>query len=409
MLHVVATTILTYVIVAAFSRNRKTGAIAAFVFNLTYLSCFHIYRMYVDYGGWKMDTSLVLMMNVAKHTSFAWCYKDGAEPREKLSQDQYNRKLDKLPSIFQYFSYIFFYASSLLGPAFDFRENSDFIHLRGEFANIPSSFAQAGQKLLLGLACMVITVFYGASTSPKIQYKPEYFAKPFYARVLITTAGSAVMRTRYYTAWFLATANCMMSGLSFNNKTEDGKNKWDRVVSVKAWEYESADNIKDRLEGWNYSVQAWLRKYVYLRIIREDEIRTNPKKSAFASNVTFMISAFWHGFYPIYYWTFIHLFLIQQVSKSIFAWRDKLRFIPPTLGFIIKWTLTTYYCDFVSTSFTILEIDNALIFMKANYFLPTILVLLLYVLFIVIGTPKKKGLQPKTAVTDKGTEKAKSQ
>lgn len=47
------------------------------------LSSFHIYRLIVDYGGWKLDISTILMPMVCKYSLFAYAYQDGGDKKDK--------------------------------------------------------------------------------------------------------------------------------------------------------------------------------------------------------------------------------------------------------------------------------------------------------------------------------------
>jgi len=113
----------------------------------------------------------------------------------------------------------------------------------------------------------------------------------------------------------MATSSNVVCGFSYRSevvkKLEDGKeievkeDKWDRIVSVKPIQYELYSyTTKDRLENWNTSIQTWLKRYIFFRICPEAETRAKPKLAVFAANMTFMVSAFWHGFYPKYYFAF---------------------------------------------------------------------------------------------------------
>jgi len=390
LLHVAITSTITYFILTACSKRRNTGALATFAFNLVYLSIYHIYSMITNYGGWQVDISIVLMMNVAKLTSLAWCYKDGAEPIERLSKDQLKRRVENLPSLFEYYSYLFFYATSLVGPAFDYREYSDFINLREDFQDIPSSFFPGLFNMICGFACMAVLIKFGHQFTQKTFHEEYYMSLPLWQKIVTMDIASFVTRLKYYTGWLIATGNCVMSGFSYNGKDAKGSNRWDRVVSVRPIEHETQDNLKDRLEAWNTSVQVWLKRYIFFRVCREDEVRTNPKRAALASNVTFMISAFWHGFYPAYYLVFFQLFLMQQVSKYIYYWKHLFTWIPSPIQFIIRWLCTAWLIDFLAIAFVTLEIDKFLPVWKELYYYPTILVSFFYILFMIVGMPKRK-------------------
>jgi len=86
---------------------------------------------------------------------------------------------------------------------------------------------------------------------------------------------------------------------------------WDRLQNVNPWGVESAQNTRAYLGNWNINTNNWLRNYVYLRVT------PRGKKPGFrASMTTFVTSAFWHGFYPGYYLTFILASFIQTVAKN---------------------------------------------------------------------------------------------
>lgn len=56
------------------------------VISLALLSIYHVYRMAVDYGGWTMDVSTIMMSNVNKYSLFAFAYQDGHTEFNKLTK-----------------------------------------------------------------------------------------------------------------------------------------------------------------------------------------------------------------------------------------------------------------------------------------------------------------------------------
>lgn len=56
------------------------------IVSLGLLSIYHVYRMIVDYGGWSMDISTIMMSNVNKYSLFAYAYQDGQSEITKLSK-----------------------------------------------------------------------------------------------------------------------------------------------------------------------------------------------------------------------------------------------------------------------------------------------------------------------------------
>jgi lysophospholipid acyltransferase len=404
IVHVFVTAAITYIILKSFSKDRNTGALITLAFNVAYLSIYHIYAMITNYGGWKVDISIVLMMNVAKFTSLAWCFKDGAEPKDNLSKDQWQRRVENLPTLLEYNSYLFFYATSLAGPAFDFREYNDFINVRGDFEYIPYSLLPGLLSLVYAFIAMGLVIAFTESLSPKHFHEDWWTALPFWEKVMRMDVGSFIIRCRYYTAWLIATGSTIMSGFSYNGKNEKGGNKWDRVVSVRPVEFETGDNQKDKLEAWNTSVQIWLKKYIFLRICPESQIKLKPKRAALASNLTFLMSAFWHGFYPAYYVAFFSLFLMQQISKFIFNWRHIFKVIPAPVAFLIRWIFSTWVIDYNACAFAILEFSKFIPFWKSIYFFMSIMLVIGYIVTLVVGSPRKKKVEgPKTTTGETAT------
>ena len=77
-------------------------------------------------------------------------------------------------------------------------------------------------------------------------------------------------------------------------------------------------------------IHIWLKNYIYLRTLKPGQ------KPGFLNNMaTFLVSAFWHGFYPFYYIVFFFAALLVEVSKDVYRSRVLFRFIPGPLGHII--------------------------------------------------------------------------
>ena len=64
-------------------------------------------------------------------------------------------------------------------------------------------------------------------------------------------------------------------------------------------------SMRDYTNKWNKNTQSWLQRYVYER--------TNNSLTA-----VYMVSAFWHGFYPGYYLFFMSVPLGTEVQREMF-------------------------------------------------------------------------------------------
>ncbi len=117
--------IIVYVLIIALGQRRCGGVITAY--SVITLFGYHIYRMLVDYGGWKLDVSTIMMTMVCKYSLFAYAYTDGKTPTDKLKPDQINNRIEKLPNIFEYLDYCVFAPTAITGTAFEFVDYRKFM------------------------------------------------------------------------------------------------------------------------------------------------------------------------------------------------------------------------------------------------------------------------------------------
>lgn len=134
--------------------------------------------------------------------------------------------------------------------------------------------------------------------------------------------------------------------------------------------------MKHFLDNWNLSTTRWFRFIAYERL---------PSGKTLG---VFLLSAFWHGFYPGYYLTFIlgalavyagrgviHFFLVInqfiRLKKYIFFLkiRQNIRplFINNNLSHLyalITWLGTIWTINYAATSFLLLDFKSSIQFYK---------------------------------------------
>lgn len=177
---------------------------------------------------------------------------------------------------------------------------------------IPRSSIPASLKALIGLVWILLYLKFAGWYNSKLVLGDQYMTYGFLRRVWILEMLGFSTRMKYYGVWYLTEGACILSGLGYkgvNQKTN--KVDWNRLQNVNPWGIESAQNSRAYLENWNMNTNHWLRNYMYLRVTPKG------KKPGFrASLATFVTSAFWHGFYPGYYLTFVLAAFLQTVAKS---------------------------------------------------------------------------------------------
>jgi len=109
---------------------------------------------------------------------------------------------------------------------------------------------------------------------------------------------------------------------------------------------------------------------------------------------TFMISGFWHGFYPFYYIVFFLTGVGSECVKDIFKSRILFnQFIPGPLRNFVANQVSFLTWNYFGIMFAALTFDRGYNFVSATYaFVPIYLVVFLFLsrTFNLVGIAKKK-------------------
>ncbi|KAK1768523.1 MBOAT, membrane-bound O-acyltransferase family-domain-containing protein [Phialemonium atrogriseum] len=300
-----------------------------FVFLMGHMSVNHIARQAADNPS-VVDITGAQMVMVMKLSAFCWNVADGVLPEDQLSDYQRDRRLAELPGLLDYAGYVFFFPSLLVGPAFDYVDYRRWLDTTmftvpaqvdptkkpptRRKRKIPRSATPAMWKLAGGLAWIVLFLNLSGMYGTDAVTGPTYMDHGLLHRLFILHMVGFTARCKYYGVWTMTEGSCILAGLGYNGVDPiTGKVSWDRLQNISPWGVETAQNSRAYLGNWNINTNKWLRNYIYLRVT------PRGKKPGFrASLATFATSAFWHGFYPGYYLSFMMGSFIQTVAKSKF-------------------------------------------------------------------------------------------
>ncbi|PYH48267.1 lysophospholipid acyltransferase [Aspergillus saccharolyticus JOP 1030-1] len=298
-----------------------------FVFLMGHMSINHIFRQMVD-DAQVVDITGAQMVLVMKLSAFCWNVHDGRIPQSQLSDAQKYAAITQFPSVLDYLGYVFFFPSLFAGPAFDYVDYRRWIDTTlfdvppgtdpskvpptRKKRKIPRSGTPATKKAIVGLTWIFVFLQLGSLYNQNTLLGESYMKYSFLRRVFIMHMVGFTARCKYYGVWSLTEGACILSGMGYNGfDPKSGTVYWNRLENVDPWSLETAQNSHGYLGSWNKNTNHWLRNYVYLRVTPKG------KKPGFrASMATFTTSAFWHGFYPGYYLTFVLGSIIQTVAKN---------------------------------------------------------------------------------------------
>ncbi|KAK3076986.1 hypothetical protein LTS18_011490, partial [Coniosporium uncinatum] len=298
-----------------------------FLFLMGHMSMEHIRRQITN-DPHSVDITGAQMVLVMKLSAFAWNVWDGKQPDSELSAFQKARAVREIPSLIDYASYVLFFPSLMVGPAFDYEEYRRYINTTmfnlpegtdpskapptRKKRRIPRSGTPALIKAATGLAWIFAFLQLVGRYDPEYMLGDQYMKHTFLKRVFIMHMVGFVTRMKYYGVWHLTEGACILSGIGYKGiDPKTGRANWDRLQNVNPLGIELAQNSHAYLGNWNINTNAWLRNYVYLRVTPKGQ-----KPGFRATMATFVTSAFWHGFEPGYYMAFVMGGLLQTVSKS---------------------------------------------------------------------------------------------
>lgn len=298
-----------------------------FVFLMGYMSVSHIYRQ-IEAAPELVDVTGAQMVLVMKLTAFCWNVFDGTRPDSELDDYQKTRALRALPSPLDFAGFVFFFPSLFAGPAFDFAEYKSWVETSmfdlppgtdpslkpatRKQRRIPRSGTPALWKAAGGLVWILVFLQLSKSYNTATVLGDNYLSYGLLRRVWLLHMLGFATRTKYYGVWALTEGACILSGMGYKGiDPKTGKADWSRLVNVKPWGVELAQNTHAYLGNWNINTNNWLKNYVYLRVTPKG------KKPGFGATLaTFITSAFWHGFFPGYYLSFGLASFLQNIAKS---------------------------------------------------------------------------------------------
>ncbi|KAK3048877.1 Lysophospholipid acyltransferase [Extremus antarcticus] len=382
-----------------------------FVWLMGHMSVSHIYRQMVNDPS-LVDITGAQMVMVMKLSAFCWNVWDGKQKQADLTDAQKERMLTGLPSALDYAGFVAFFPALMAGPAFDYVDyhrwlNTTMFDLPAGIdpmkapatrkrRKIPRSATPAMFKMASGLGWILLFLQLSKYYGSTVLLSDEYMGYNFFRRVFQMYMMNFVARMKYYGVWSLTEGSCILSGIGYQGvDPKTGKARWDRLTNIKPAGVELAQNSHAYLGNWNINTNHWLRNYIYLRVTPKG------KKPGFrASMATFVTSAFWHGFEPGYYMTFVLASFIQNVAKNA---RRLLRpFFLTSDGKtpnkykpyydIFTWFVTQLAFCFVTTPFILLSIHDSMLAWTRVYFYCVIGVTACSVFLV---TPGKAWLQRK--------------
>jgi hypothetical protein len=122
---------------------------------------------------------------------------------------------------------------------------------------------------------------------------------------------SLCVKSKYYIGWTMSEAANCASGESYNVDPVTKEGRFDRFYNIDLMGVEFSIFSWAVTECWNHNAHMWLRRSIYFRMNR----KINREAALY---LTYIISAFWHGFYPFYFPAFTLYAVVTENHKEIY-------------------------------------------------------------------------------------------
>ncbi|CAH8535683.1 unnamed protein product [Heterobilharzia americana] len=274
--------------------------------------------------------------------------------------------VEKIPDPIIFFSYMLYFHGVCIGPFIFYSEYMDYLkgYDTGELPPINIRYL---------ITLFLRTLASGLSAAYLCPYFPFEFvlteAFEHYSilhRILYVTISLFLIRQKYYFAWGLAEVNGVAIGAGYTGHCPNtGETLNYNVRNFDFIKVESGVGLKDVVDAWNISTTRWLRETFYDRL-----------PVSYRTMLVFIISAFWHGFYPGYYIMFLSFALFTAASR---IWRRQYRqyFHKTSLSVhlydMFTMILTNLIINYGQAPFHLLDFYASLKFLRLFYFIPHII------------------------------------
>ena len=381
VIHFLIMILITWLLMHTVPRKRQPWTI--FIFALSYSSFWLILDVIYRYRSPEIGYTYYIVILCNKLSTLGFCYKDETKDSSHLDKHGMRWKIDKVPSIYELISFSCYPGGCIVGPYFEFKDYINFIEHKEQYSNIPLSLVKGLLKYVLAVWWMGIAVFICQYVYIDFFISDEYNQTPFLIKLVYSYMNLIQFKYKGYSIWCFADGANILSGLSYSGNDEKGNPRYEAMVSIRILGVEFGRSPRDIIGAWNHQTARWLKYYVYERVKRHR--KENEEKAAF---VTFMVSAFWHGFYPGYYLFFIWVHLILAISKKVYKFRDYFNWMPDIMKWILSNLFFWFFVGQVGTLHINLQLKHAWNVLTNTYFIGVAPIIVMYLLWWIIPNPK---------------------
>ncbi|KAH0793070.1 MBOAT family protein [Histomonas meleagridis] len=270
---------------------------------------------------WKSDLSGLVMFTSLRVITIIFNVFDGRKKQIKRKQWAENA-LKSPPSLFRFITFLFNYNGLYSGPIITIQAYEATIKIETNDEETTKDIKDGFKFWMISNGFLVFYAILVQFLPANYVLSESFIAKPYLIKVVLAITLSFVHTSRYLFAWISGEAGYRTLGTPRVNVNSFNFDEYRSIILEK---YFTLTHLGDLAIEWNHTIHNILKECVHVRLL----VLGFPKWGA--KLVTFISSAYWHGFFPGYY--------ILVIIEVIMAVLDEIRierFMPLLEKFIGK-------------------------------------------------------------------------
>jgi hypothetical protein len=255
------------------------------------LTAVHLDRLWhYNKTEWGSDLSAIVMFHTLRVLTLAFNIYDGrcAEVKRK----QWSRvALPAVPSLYNYFSYMFCFMGLISGPVYPLRIYEECCEMESTPEKVDADAKDGFRTLCQSIFFVTVHLLSNYFLPNRYIESDDFRGLPYFVRLFLTVCMGFGRNMRYVFAWLAAEAAFRTFGL-----TRVPDFDFEEIRSIRMGKLMASRDLGEMLNEWHYTVATTLKEYLYLRLI----VYLRCPALA-ARGVVFGFSAYWHGFFSGYY------------------------------------------------------------------------------------------------------------
>ncbi|XP_012278101.1 lysophospholipid acyltransferase 5 [Orussus abietinus] len=315
VLHSASAVCVTYLTLKALGGTIQ-AVVITFVYNMIHLMIGYYTTSTLDYDiKWTMPQCVLTLRLIG----LALDIYDGQKPKDKLSSTQQKTALNRPPTFLETAAFVYFPGSFLVGPQFSMKRYLDFVNCefmkedqKGESTQpLPPNSLNAGfRRAFLGVVYIGLYQIGTLYISNDYVVSAEFLQQGFLQRCFLLGLWGRINLYKYISCWLLTEGVCIVFGITYNGKDDQGHPRWDGCSNVHLLTFENATKFNHYIESFNTNTNHWCAEYIYKRV-------KFLGSKLYSQIVTLSFLAIWHGFHSGYYLCFLMEFIVIYSEKGV--------------------------------------------------------------------------------------------